>query len=85
MKIVEENNELLIQLISDILDLSKLEAGTLEFVDKDVDVNNICKAVAGSIEMKVKTEVKVKLDLPKEDCHITVSYTHLTLPTICSV
>ena len=70
MKIVEENNELLIQLISDILDLSKLEAGTLEFVDKDVDVNNICKAVAGSIEMKVKTEVKVKLDLPKEDCHI---------------
>ena len=70
MKIVEQNNELLLQLISDILDLSKLEAGTLEFVEKDVDVNSICKAVAGSIEMKVKKGVKVKVDCPRQDCHI---------------
>lgn len=70
MKIVEVNNELLLQLISDILDLSKLEAGTLEFVEKDVDVNSICKAVAGAIEMKAKKDVKVKVELQKDDCHI---------------
>ena len=70
MKIVEVNNELLLQLISDILDLSKLEAGTLEFVEKDVDVNSICKAVAGAIEMKTKKDVKVKVELQKDDCHI---------------
>ena len=70
MKIVEVNNELLLQLISDILDLSKLEAGTLEFVEKDVDVNSICKAVAGAIEMKAKKDVKVKVELQKADCHI---------------
>ena len=70
MKIVEVNNELLLQLISDILDLSKLEAGTLEFVEKDVNVNSICKAVAGAIEMKAKKDVKVKVELQKDDCHI---------------
>ena len=70
MKIVEVNNELLLQLISDILDLSKLEAGTLEFVEKDVDVNSICKAVAGAIEMKTKKDVKVMVELQKDDCHI---------------
>lgn len=71
VKIVETNNELLLQLINDILDLSKLEAGTLEFREKDVDVNNVCNMVAASIELKVKKGVEVKLECQKDDCHIT--------------
>lgn len=34
IKIVRENNDLLLQLISDILDLSKVEAGTFEIYQR---------------------------------------------------
>lgn len=71
VKIVETNNDLLLQLINDILDLSKLEAGTLEFREKDVDVNSVCNMVAASLEMKVNEGVEVRLECQEDSCHIT--------------
>ena len=41
LDIVHSNNEMLQQLIADILDLSKIEAGTLEFTFSEVDVNQL--------------------------------------------
>ena len=43
MSIIESNDTLLLQLISDILDLSKIEAGTLEFVHTDFELNELMR------------------------------------------
>ena len=70
IKIVRENNDLLLQLISDILDLSKIEAGTFEFTNGDVDVNLLCEDIVRSMGMKAKEEVKLILDNHLPVCHV---------------
>ena len=70
IKIVRENNELLLQLISDILDLSKIEAGTFEFTNGDVDVNLLCEDIVRSMGMKAKGEVELVLDNHLPVCHV---------------
>lgn len=70
IKIVQENNELLLQLISDILDLSKIEAGTFNFVYTNVDVNETCSEIIKSMSMKVSDDVEVIFENPKPECYI---------------
>lgn len=70
IKIVQENNELLLQLISDILDLSKIEAGTFNFVYTNVDVNETCSEIIKSMSMKVNDDVEVIFENPLPECYI---------------
>ena len=70
IKIVRENNDLLLQLISDILDLSKIEAGTFEFTSGDVDVNLLCEDIVRSMGMKAKEEVELVFDGHLPVCHV---------------
>ena len=70
IKIVQENNELLLQLISDILDLSKIEAGTFNFVHTDVDVNETCSEIIKSMGMKVNKGIELIFEKPFPECYI---------------
>ena len=70
IKIVQENNELLLQLISDILDLSKIEAGTFNFVYTNVDVNETCAEIIKSMSMKVSKGVELIFGELFPECYI---------------
>ena len=67
---MQENNELLLQLISDILDLSKIEAGTFNFVYTNVDVNETCSEIIKSMGMKVSKGVELIFGELFPECYI---------------
>lgn len=66
LSIMQENTELLLQLISDILDLSKIEAGMLEYNMDYLNVRDFCKDVMRNYDIKDDKAVPVLLtpDLP---------------------
>lgn len=70
MAIVQENTELLLQLISDILDLSKMESGAFEFVKSDTDVNLLCNEIIRSLRMKVPAGVELVFEECLPGCHV---------------
>ncbi|HCJ25904.1 ATP-binding protein [Bacteroides ovatus] len=70
IKIVQENNELLLQLISDILDLSKIEAGTFNFVYTNVDVNETCAEIIKSMSMKVGKGIELIFEESFPECYL---------------
>ena len=71
VSIIENNNTLLLQLISDILDLSKIEAGTLEFQYSNIDLNKMLNELTSSLQLKIKSEkVQLTCHPAEENCFI---------------
>ena len=72
VKIISSNNILLLQLIDDILDLSKIEAGTFKFINDRVNVYQLCNEIVRSYSIKIKNhQVKLIFDEQSPVYYIT--------------
>ena len=70
-RIINVNNELLLQLIGDILDLSKIEAGTLEFVYSDFDLNDFMRSEESTMRLRmINPSVQLLFDSSIPNCCI---------------
>ena len=79
MTIVQENSDLLLKLISDILDLSKIEAGTFEFNFSTVDVNQMCRDIIRTLGIKAQErDDKLLFGSHRAECHLVTDKNRLT-------
>lgn len=63
MSLVQENSELLLNLISDILDISKIEAGAIDLTMGWVDVPQLCREVIAIFSHKKRDDaVELRFD-----------------------
>lgn len=77
LNIIQRNNDLLLQLISDILDLSKIEAGTLDVICSNIDMHRLCEEMVHSLKMKTQQGVEL-LFAPSPACIIHSDPNRLT-------
>ena len=67
MDIVHTSSVLLQQIVSDILDLSRLDAGMIDFIFEDTDIVALTREVAEVYASDMKPEVRFLIDIPDGD------------------
>lgn len=78
LQIIQSSNEFLLQLIGDILDISKIESGKLEFVYTTFRLNEIFQPQERAFSLRAEPDVKVCFETDGNDYYIESEKTRLT-------
>lgn len=78
LSIIQKNSDLLLQLISDILDLSKIESGLFEFTYGEIDINNLCTEIIQTFSVKAAAGVELRLGAHLPECIVKSDKNRLT-------
>ncbi|WP_278624379.1 ATP-binding protein [Parabacteroides gordonii] len=78
LKIIESSNDFLLQLINDILDISKIESGKLEFIYTKFSLNDIFKPQEHAFTLRADPGVKVIFENDGSNYSIISEKTRLT-------
>ena len=65
--IINQNSDILLQLINDILDLSKIEAVTLDYIIRPMNLGEVCRTIYTVHKERVKEGVTLVFDNEEED------------------
>jgi signal transduction histidine kinase len=78
LSIIQSSNEFLLQLIGDILDISKIESGKLEFIQTTFRLNSIFEPQQSAFSLRAESGVRVIFENDGSDYIIVSEKTRLT-------
>ena len=77
-KIINSSNDHLLQLINDILDIAKIEAGTLTFTDSVTDLNSLLSEIELSSQLKSTNDIEIAFTEKLPQCTIMIDRIRLS-------
>ena len=78
VEIIDSNNRMLLQLISDILDLAKIDSGTMDFKFADMNVKEVINEIVTSFRIKMPDNVALIAPQDSPECQIYSDRMRLT-------
>lgn len=75
---IDENRRSLLQIIGDLLDYSKIETGSLDYKDEEVDVNAVIDELCGVENSRASHKVRVSFGEKQPQCRLRIDRSRFT-------